>query len=101
MAATCAKGRRHHNCATRAAAAPSAGAAGEPTQVALERLGGKPQALDRRRVAEGDRRTCDEAKAMTVAHIQDIRRRIADLRRMERVLAEMAANCKILKALAS
>ncbi len=44
-------------------------------------------------LADGGEFTCGEVKEMTVAHIGDIRRKIADLRRMERVLKEMASKC--------
>lgn len=37
--------------------------------------------------------SCDEVKALTLEHIDDIRSKIADLKRMERVLKEMAAQC--------
>jgi len=37
--------------------------------------------------------TCDEVKALTLEHVADIRLKITDLRRMERTLKEMAAQC--------
>lgn len=37
--------------------------------------------------------SCGEIHAMTMDHLGDVRRRIADLRRLERVLATMAAEC--------
>lgn len=45
------------------------------------------------RLVDGGDYTCGEVHAMTLAHIADIRRKVADLRRMERVLREMAARC--------
>lgn len=38
--------------------------------------------------------TCGEVKDVALMHIKDIRRKIADLRRMERTLAETAARCE-------
>ena len=38
--------------------------------------------------------TCGEVKAVAVTHLKDIRRKIADLRRMERTLAETADRCE-------
>lgn len=53
--------------------------------------------------------TCAEVKALTEGHLADVRAKIADLRRIERVLATTAAQCSgedvpecpILEALAS
>jgi MerR family mercuric resistance operon transcriptional regulator len=44
-------------------------------------------------LVDGGDYTCAEVKAMTLAHADAIRRKIADLRRMERVLKDMAARC--------
>jgi MerR family mercuric resistance operon transcriptional regulator len=44
--------------------------------------------VDRRRVSCGDIRTA------ALAHLADVRRKIADLRRMERTLADTAARCR-------
>jgi MerR family mercuric resistance operon transcriptional regulator len=44
-------------------------------------------------LVDGGRYTCAEVKAITVDHLADIRRKIADLRRLERTLAEVAAKC--------
>lgn len=38
--------------------------------------------------------TCGEVKNAALAHLNDIRRKIADLRRMERTLSETAARCE-------
>ena len=38
--------------------------------------------------------TCGEVKDAALAHLKDIRSKIADLRRMERSLAETAARCE-------
>ena len=45
-------------------------------------------------LVDGGAGTCDQVKAMTLDHLHDVRRRIADLRRMERVLRGMAATCE-------
>ena len=45
------------------------------------------------KLADGGGYTCGEASHMTLAHVADIRRKIADLRRMERVLKDMAVKC--------
>lgn len=37
--------------------------------------------------------TCAEVKAMTVGHVVDIRRKVKDLKRLARVLNELAARC--------
>jgi MerR family mercuric resistance operon transcriptional regulator len=37
--------------------------------------------------------TCAEVKAMTEEHVADIRRRVKDLRNLERVLTRLAAKC--------
>lgn len=38
--------------------------------------------------------SCDEVKGAALTHLKDIRRKISDLRRMERTLAETAARCE-------
>ena len=45
-------------------------------------------------LVDGGDYTCGEVHAMTMAHVADIRGKIADLRRMERVLTDMAARCE-------
>ncbi len=37
--------------------------------------------------------TCAEVKAVTLGHLSEVRRKMADLRKLERVLREMAAQC--------
>lgn len=44
-------------------------------------------------LVDGGAATCDQVKAMTLGHLDEVRQRIADLRRMERVLRGMAAAC--------
>lgn len=46
------------------------------------------------RLVDGGRYTCAEVKAVTLDHLADMRRKIADLRRLERALSEMAAKCR-------
>ncbi len=45
-----------------------------------------------RLVDESDR-PCAEASAVAVAHLSDVRAKIADLKRMERVLRDVVAQC--------
>ena len=45
------------------------------------------------RLVDGGDFTCDEVKAMTLDHLGSVRRRIADLRTLERTLDDMAARC--------
>ena len=44
-------------------------------------------------MVDGGAFTCNEIKEITTGHIGDVRRKIADLRRLERVLADMASRC--------
>lgn len=46
------------------------------------------------RLADERRRPCAEARAVAAAHLTDVRAKIADLRRMERVLRETVARCE-------
>lgn len=60
-------------------------------------------------LVDGGDQTCAEVKARTEAHLTDVRRKIADLRRIETVLSrtadqctgDQAPDCPILEALAS
>jgi MerR family mercuric resistance operon transcriptional regulator len=45
-------------------------------------------------LVDGGRYTCAEVKAITLDHLADIRRKIADLRRLERTLADVASKCR-------
>ena len=45
------------------------------------------------RLVDGHTYTCEEVHALTVEHLTDIRQKIADLRRLERVMSQMAAQC--------
>lgn len=70
---------------------------------AIEEIRGLLQLVD------GGTQTCAEVKARTESHLADVRAKIADLRRIERVLATTAASCSgddvpecpVLEALAS
>ena len=45
-------------------------------------------------LVDGGRYTCAEVKAITLDHLADVRRKIADLRRLERTLADVAGKCR-------
>lgn len=45
------------------------------------------------KLADGGGYSCGEVRQMALAHVEDIRRKVFDLRRMERVLRNMAAKC--------
>jgi MerR family mercuric resistance operon transcriptional regulator len=44
-------------------------------------------------LARGHGLTCAEVKAMTEQHVMEIRRKVRDLKRLERVLGDLAAQC--------
>ena len=44
-------------------------------------------------LVDGQRYTCDEVQALTLDHLADVKQKLADLRRLERVLKNMAAQC--------
>jgi MerR family mercuric resistance operon transcriptional regulator len=44
-------------------------------------------------LADHHRRPCGEARRLAAAHLEDVRARIADLQRMERVLKATVARC--------
>ncbi len=44
-------------------------------------------------LVDGQAYTCADVHALMVAHVAEVRRKIADLRRLERVMAEMVAQC--------
>jgi MerR family mercuric resistance operon transcriptional regulator len=44
-------------------------------------------------LAEAPRSDCGKVRSMAAVHLADARAKIADLRRMERVLTEMVASC--------
>ncbi len=46
------------------------------------------------RLVDGDDYTCGEVKSLTLDHAREVRRKIADLKKMERVLTKMAAECE-------
>jgi MerR family transcriptional regulator, mercuric resistance operon regulatory protein len=45
------------------------------------------------RMVDGGRYTCAQVKRITEHHLDDVRRKIADLRKIERALREMAGRC--------
>ena len=46
------------------------------------------------RLVETQRQTCTQVRDITLAHLADVRQKLADLRRLERVLAGTVARCK-------
>lgn len=44
-------------------------------------------------LVDGHAYTCAEVHALTLQHLTEVRRKIADLRRLERVMADMVAQC--------
>jgi len=46
------------------------------------------------RLVDGGRYSCAEVEAITRAHLAEVRRKIADLRRLERTLADVAGKCR-------
>ena len=60
-------------------------------------------------LVDGGTQTCAEVKVLTEKHLEDVRARISDLKRIERVLAQTAKHCSgeevpecpVLQALAS
>ena len=45
-------------------------------------------------LVDGRRYTCAQVKRITVEHLGEIHRKVADLRKIERVLKDMAAQCE-------
>ena len=45
------------------------------------------------RLVDGHAYTCAEVRALTLEHVDDIRRKIADLKRLERVMTDIASRC--------
>jgi MerR family mercuric resistance operon transcriptional regulator len=45
------------------------------------------------KLVDGGRHTCAQVKRITVHHLQRVRAKVTDLRKIERVLREMAAQC--------
>lgn len=45
------------------------------------------------RLVDGGHYTCAEVRTMALDHLKEVRRKAADLRKLERVLKEMAAQC--------
>lgn len=44
-------------------------------------------------LVDGHAYTCAEVHALTLQHLTEVRRKIVDLRRLERVMADMVAQC--------
>lgn len=45
------------------------------------------------RLVDGDAYTCTQVRELTLDHVAEIRRKITDLKRLKRVMEEMAAQC--------
>lgn len=45
------------------------------------------------RLVDGDAYTCAQVRELTLDHVAEIRRKIADLKRLKRVMEDMAAQC--------
>jgi MerR family mercuric resistance operon transcriptional regulator len=45
------------------------------------------------RLVDGHAYTCAEVHTLTLQHLTEVRRKISDLRRLERVMADMASQC--------
>jgi MerR family transcriptional regulator, mercuric resistance operon regulatory protein len=45
------------------------------------------------RLVDGDAYTCAQVRELTLDHLVEIRRKIADLKRLKRVMEKMAAQC--------
>lgn len=45
-------------------------------------------------LVDGGHYTCAEVRSITLDHLADVRRKVADLRRLERTLAEVAGKCR-------
>jgi MerR family mercuric resistance operon transcriptional regulator len=45
------------------------------------------------RLVDGHRYTCAQVRTLTLDHLAEVRSKIKDLRRIERVMADMAAQC--------
>jgi MerR family mercuric resistance operon transcriptional regulator len=45
-------------------------------------------------LVDGRRYTCAQVKRITIGHIEEIHRKVIDLRKIERVLKDMAAQCE-------
>jgi MerR family transcriptional regulator, mercuric resistance operon regulatory protein len=45
-------------------------------------------------LVDGHSFTCGQVYALTIEHLKDIRQKILDLRRLERVMSDMAKQCK-------
>ena len=46
------------------------------------------------RLVDGGDYTCSEVEALTTAHLGEVRLKLADLKRLEKVLREMVARCE-------
>lgn len=52
------------------------------------------QVRDLLELVDGGDYTCAEVEAITRAHLDDVRRKLSDLRKLEKVLKDMASQCE-------
>jgi MerR family mercuric resistance operon transcriptional regulator len=45
------------------------------------------------RMVDGEHYTCDEVKSLTLDHLADVRGKLADLKKLEKVLKQLADRC--------
>ena len=45
-------------------------------------------------LVDGHRYTCQQVKAVTVRHVESVREKVRDLRRLEKTLAQIVARCQ-------
>ncbi len=45
------------------------------------------------RLVDGKRYTCEEVKAVTDRHVEDVRKKISDLRRLQKTLRDISSQC--------
>ena len=46
------------------------------------------------RLVDGKRYTCQEVKAITETHLEDVKRKIADLRQLQKTLGDISSQCE-------
>ncbi len=46
------------------------------------------------RLVDGDRYTCQEVKGVTEQHLRDVRKKISDLRRLQKTLRSISSQCE-------
>ncbi len=46
------------------------------------------------KLVDGKRYTCEEVKAVTDRHVEDVRKKISDLRRLQKTLSTISSECE-------